>query len=191
MPTIRLYPSRLGGGGGSGVRTFNPNIYQSLMTNASPPPADSAAEQDLASYVLPANTLGANGCLWFYIGYKARANVATGMSLRIKFGGTIVFNHDYGVNIGNGAHIWEWGFIQNKNAAGTQHFFLNTIFLSGTYDFGSLSFNAATAGPDVSSRQVSLDTTVNQTLLFTVDYVSSPGFNPSAEVLAAYIELLK
>lgn len=161
------------------------------MTNTNPPPADSAAEQDLTNYVLPANTLGANGCLWFYVCYKARANVATAMNFRIKFGGTTVFDHSYGVNIGTGAHIREWGFIQNKNATGTQHFFLNTTFLSGTYNLGSLSFNAAVAGPDISSRQATLDTAVNQTLLFTVDYVSSPGFDPSAEVLAAYVELLK
>lgn len=162
------------------------------MSAAVPPPDNTTLERDLASYIIPGNTLGPNGCLWFHMDYKGRENVATTNTLRMKLGGTLIFSYSFGFNWGNGSHAFMHGFIQNKNATGTQHIYASYVVMSGTYDAAGLTFNASVAGPDgTSTKQVSLDTTQDQTLLFTVQWAAVPGFDPSAELLAGYVELLK
>lgn len=136
-----------------------------------------AAEQTLFSRTIPGNTMGTNGCINSRSSGYILQNQATGtdFTLRIKFGGTTLYQDNIATALAQSATPLPWTLdfdLFNINSASSNRmsgfFAMNDTSVSPTTGRGDITDDEIQAWGPFRQTGSSIDTTTDQTLAVTI-----------------------
>lgn len=164
-------------------------------TTANVDHVSSVTETTLATWSIPANTLGTSGVIHVYINWDYLNNSGAGetLRLRVKYGATTMFN-DITPSIPSNAarragvmdlYLHADGATNAQLLSGRFHLSAVSATTAGTGDFGAIDIlPARTIG-----GTAAIDSTAAQNLVVTAQNTTNNA-NISTRLLSAFIEVL-
>lgn len=142
----------------------------------------SVAETTLYSVTVPANSLGTNGCVLMDLaGDFLHNNVGVDtITVRVKFGGVTLLDAatDWNSGVGAARKPWRWEIrVGNEGATNAQLVWLHSVamFPSATSPTAGIGYLAVgdPRAHGIVQNTAAIDTTVDQTLLVSVQWSAS------------------
>ena len=181
-----------------GASNFNSYVLQNLLSMPHPleAPTTSAldvvstvAETTLYSVTVPGNAMGANGSVeMFLMGDYLHNNVAGDtLRFRFKFGGVTWYSSitDFGTSLGANRQPWKLELaMMNVGATNVQRGYGTVQYFSANVTAPTIGIGNVTVDTfqplGMGSAAGTVDTTVNQTLLVSVEWSASSANNSFA-----------